>query len=57
LRPGDLITEVNRTAIKNLNDYQQALQKAKKDEHLLLLIKRDGGSFYTVLTPSVKDQG
>ena len=56
LRPGDLITEVNREAIKNLNDYQQALQKVKKGENLLLLIKRAGGSFYTVLTPSTDDQ-
>ena len=56
LRPGDLITEVNRTAIKNLNDYQQALQKVKKGENLLLLIKRAGGAFYTVLTPSGNNQ-
>ena len=56
LRPGDLITEVNREAIKNLNDYQQALHKVKKSENLLLLIKRAGGSFYTVLTPSTDDQ-
>jgi len=56
LRPGDLIVEVNRTAIKSLNDYQQDLQKVKKGENLLLLIKRAGGSFYTVLTPSGNDQ-
>ncbi len=57
LRPGDLITEVNRIAIKNLSDYQQALQKVKKGDHILLLIKRAAGSFYTVLTPSAKDTG
>jgi serine protease Do len=56
LRPGDLITEVNRKAIKNLNDYQQALQKVKKGDQLLLLIERAAGSFYTVLTPSGDDQ-
>jgi serine protease Do len=55
LRPGDLITEVNRTAIRNLNDYQQALQKVKKGDQLLLLIKRAAWSFYTVLTPSAGD--
>jgi len=57
LRPGDLITEVNRQAIKNMNDYQQALQKVKKGENLLLLVRRAAGSFYTVLTPSSGDQG
>ena len=56
LRPGDLITEVNRTAIKNLSDYQQALQQVKTGENLLLLVKRTGGSFYTVLTPLAKGQ-
>ncbi|MGW8303520.1 MAG: DegQ family serine endoprotease, partial [Desulfobacterales bacterium] len=32
LRPGDLITEVNRAAVKNLSEYQQALQKVKKGD-------------------------
>jgi serine protease Do len=57
LRPGDLITEVNRAAVKNLSEYQQALQKVKKGDHLLLLIKRNAGTFYTVLTPSARDNG
>jgi serine protease Do len=56
LRPGDLITEVNRTAILNLSDYQRALQQVKTGENLLLLVKRTGGSFYTVLTPLAKGQ-
>ena len=57
LRPGDLITEVGRVAVKNLNDFQQALQKVNQGDNLLLLIKRAAGSFYAVLTPSAKDQG
>jgi serine protease Do len=54
LRPGDLITEVNRTAVQNMNDYQQALKKVKNGEHLLLLVKRGSGAFYAVLTPPSK---
>ena len=54
LQPGDLISEVNRTAIKNLNDYQQALKKAKSGENLLLLVKRGSGALYVVLTPVSK---
>jgi len=55
LRPGDLITEVNRAAIKSLNDYQQALKQVKNGENLLLLVKRTGGSIYIVLkAPSKK---
>jgi serine protease Do len=56
LRPGDLITEVNRTAIQNMNDYQQALNKIKSGDNLLLLVKRGSGAFYAVLTPSSKNQ-
>jgi len=55
LQPGDLISEVNRTAIKNLNDYQQALKKVKKGENLLLLVKRGSGALYVVLTPVSKN--
>jgi serine protease Do len=52
LRPGDLIKEVNRQKVQNLRDYQQALQKAKKSESLLLLIKRGENTFYVALTAS-----
>jgi serine protease Do len=51
LRPGDLIAELNRKGVKNLSDYQQALKQVKKDENLLLLIKRGSGALYVVLTP------
>ncbi len=54
LQPGDLISEVNRTAVKNLNDYQQALKQAKNGENLLLLVKRGSGALYVVLTPVSK---
>jgi serine protease Do len=49
LRPGDLIKEVNRQKIQNLKDYNQAVQKAKKGESLLLLVKRGERTFYVPL--------
>jgi serine protease Do len=49
LRPGDLIKEVNRQKIQNIRDYNQALQKQKKGESLLLLIKRGKNTFYVAL--------
>jgi len=49
LRPGDLVKEVNRQKIQNLKDYNQALQKVKKGESLLLLIKRGDRTFYVAL--------
>ena len=55
LQPGDLISEVNRTAVKNLNDYQRALKQVKNGENLLLLVKRGTGALYVVLTPVSKN--
>jgi len=49
LRPGDLIKEVNRQKIQNLRDYTQAIQKTKKNETLLLLVKRGENTFYVAL--------
>jgi serine protease Do len=57
LRPGDLIKEIDRKEIQNLDDYRQALSHVKKGENLLLLIKRGRGALYVVLTPPQKDQG
>jgi serine protease Do len=49
LRPGDLIKEVNRQKIQNVRDYNQSLQKTKKGESLLLLIKRGSNTFFVAL--------
>jgi len=54
LRPGDLIKEVNRQKIQNLRDYNQALEKATKNESLLLLVKRGENTFYVALKPAKK---
>jgi hypothetical protein len=37
-----------------MNDYQQALNKVKSGDNLLLLVKRGSGAFYAVLTPPSK---
>jgi serine protease Do len=55
LRQGDLIKEVNRQKIQNLKDYNQTLQKAKKGESLLLLIKRGERTFYVALKAPPED--
>ena len=49
LHPGDVVKEVNRQSIQDLNDYNQALEKVKKSESVLLLIKRGGGTLYVLL--------
>jgi len=55
LRQGDLIKEVNRQKIQNLKDYNHALQKAKKGESLLLLVKRGERTFFVALKAPAED--
>lgn len=49
LRQGDLIQEVNRRKVRNLREYNQAIETAKKDGSLLLLIKRGEHTFWVTL--------
>jgi serine protease Do len=49
LRQGDLIQEVNRRKVKNLREYNLAVSAAKKEESLLLLIKRGEHTFWVTL--------
>ncbi len=49
LRTGDVIKEVNRQKVQNIRDYKQIIGKMKKDETLLLLVKRSGNTFYIAI--------
>ncbi len=49
LHPGDLIEEVNRQKIQNIRDWKQAIEKMKKGEPLLLLVKRGANTFYVAI--------
>ncbi|TFG36453.1 MAG: PDZ domain-containing protein, partial [Desulfobacterales bacterium] len=51
LRPGDLILEVNRQEVKNLEEYNNALESLDKKESILLLVKRDRHTRFVVLEP------
>ncbi|MGA2118745.1 MAG: DegQ family serine endoprotease [Bryobacteraceae bacterium] len=44
LRRGDLIQEVNRKPVRNVEDFQNALRNSK--DQTLLLVNRDGNSLY-----------
>lgn len=52
LQSGDLIKEINRKPVKNLEDYREALETATQEAGLLLLVKRSKGTFYAVLKPA-----
>jgi serine protease Do len=46
LRPNDIILEVNRKPIASQNDFRQAVKSVGTGEPLLILILRDGNTFY-----------
>lgn len=52
LQPGVLITEVDRTVIKNKDDFKEAMQQADEEEGVLLLIQNQQGSRYIIVTES-----
>jgi serine protease Do len=51
LQRGDVIQEVNREAVKTLEDYHKAVQKIKKDELAVLLVSRQGNSLFVAVNP------
>ena len=51
LQRGDVIQEVNREAVKSLEEYQQAVNKIKKDELAVLLVSRQGNSLFVAVNP------
>ena len=51
IRPGDLLSEVNRIAIRTVEDYRQALKLSQQDRMILVLIKRAGNMLYTIIKP------
>jgi serine protease Do len=54
IRPGDVIKEVNRKEIGDVDAYTQAISAAKKGESLLFLIRRGAGSIFVVVKPESK---
>lgn len=48
IQPGDVIVEVNRQAVKSVNDLKEQISKARNGS-LLLLVKNAQGSRYVVL--------
>ncbi|CCQ92045.1 Serine protease Do [Nitrospina gracilis 3/211] len=46
LRRGDIITEVNRKPVTNVQDYQSAVRGLKSGDTALMLVKRGGTTIY-----------
>jgi serine protease Do len=52
LRPRDVILEVNRETVKNVDSYQSAIKTGAKGKIVLLLVKRGENTIYVALKPS-----
>lgn len=46
IQVGDVITEINRKSVGNVNDYKSILEQAKRGDSVLFLINREGQTFY-----------
>jgi serine protease Do len=51
LKKDDVIQEINRNEIKNIEDYKDSASHIKPDEDILLLVYRSGGYIYITLNP------
>jgi len=51
LQEGDLIQEVSREVINNLDDYQRIASKISKEELVVLLLNRRGNNLFVAVNP------
>ena len=51
IQPGDIIREVNRQTVDNLDAYEDATAGLEEDEPVLLLLERRGNNLYVALRP------
>ena len=49
LKKGDVIQEINKKSIKNIQDFNYIISKVRKGDTLLLFINRGGNRFYITL--------
>jgi serine protease Do len=51
IRRGDVIQEVNRTSVENVEAFERAVQEASTQESILFLIRRGEGSIFIAVSP------
>ena len=52
---GDVILEINKKQIANLDDYRKAVDSIKENQNLLFLVKRGPNTIYVALKPEAAD--
>jgi len=51
IQTGDVIQEVNRKPVKDVDDFVQKVEKAKDQDNVLLLLQRGQNSLFAAVTP------
>ncbi len=51
IKKGDIIQEIDRQRISNLNDFNKAVSRVKPADTVLLFVNRNGKKFYVALSP------
>ena len=51
LKKGDIVQEVDRQKISNLNEFNKAAARVKPNDTVLLFVNRSGKKFYAALSP------
>lgn len=51
IRPGDVVKEVDRSAVGNLAEFNKSMGKSRKEQPVLLLLSRGAQSFFVTLEP------
>jgi serine protease Do len=56
IKRGDVIRELNRKPISDMDGFAKAIEKAKKDDNILLFVKRGEDTLYVVLKPEEEEE-
>ena len=51
IQTGDIIREINRKTVKNVEDLVQKLEQAKDQSNILLLVQRGQNNLFAAVTP------
>jgi serine protease Do len=49
VRAGDIIREVNRKPVRNVDDFREIVSKVRPKEGVVMLVKRENVTFYAVI--------
>jgi serine protease Do len=49
VKAGDIIKEINRKPVRNMDDFKEILGKARPKEGIVMLVKRENVTFYAVV--------